>query len=303
MRIASLAPRRVVLIAAVFCWTFLPELSLADEPLRWKFTAGEKLDYQVTQDMNMNVDAGPAGKMAFTAAQTLNMTWNVKSVNEKGDAVIEQQIDRIYKKMTAPGGEGFEYDTDSEEPAVGVAAMIAPTMEAMTAGQFDFTMSPRGEVHDATISDELLAALKNGPGGEDGAVEQFKSIVSQVVFVLPENPPKLGEVWATKIAVADPSGGNQTVETTYKYDGTRDVDGTTYAVIKPSMKMELGKNPLMEMKVKDQKTDGEVLFDLKSGRLRSTSINQDMTVDVVVSGQAMPGTIDQKSEIKLVPRK
>lgn len=204
MRFTFVALRRIVLVAVVSCLVVTSSISQADEPLRWKFTAGEKLEYQMTQDMKMNVDAGPAGKMAFTAAQTLNISWDVKSVNEKGDAVIEQKIDRIYKKMTAPGGEGFEYDTDSEEPAVGVAAMIAPTMEAMTAGQFDFTMSPRGDVYDAKISDELLAAIKNGPGGEDGAVEQFKSIVSQIAFVLPENLPKPGEVWASKIAVADP---------------------------------------------------------------------------------------------------
>ena len=55
----------------------------------------------------------------------------------KGDAVIEQKIDRIRMKMTAPGGQGFDYDTDSEEPAVGMAAMVAPAMEAMTAGMVD----------------------------------------------------------------------------------------------------------------------------------------------------------------------
>lgn len=69
------------------------------------------------------------------------------------------------------------------------------------------------------------------------------------------------------------------------------------------MKLELANNPLMEMKVKEQKTDGEVLFDLKSGRLGSTSINQAMTADIVVSGQAMPGTIDQKIEFKLMSGK
>jgi len=59
----------------------------------------------------------------------------------------------------------------------------------------------------------------------------------------------------------------------------------------------------MEMKMKEQQTQGEVLFNLAQGRLHSNSINQDITLDVVVSGQAMPGTIDQKSEIKLMPRK
>jgi hypothetical protein len=179
--------------------------------------------------------------------------------------------------------------------------MVAPTMEAMTAGQFTFTLSPRGEVTDVKVSEELLAAIKNGPGGESGAVEQFKSMVSQVAFTLPEKPPTTGETWTTEIAVKNPTGSDQTVETTYTYDGTRDTDGTTYAVIKPSLKMQLAKNPMMEMKMKEQKTDGEVLFDLKAGKLHSISIDQNIAMDMVSQGQTMPGTIDQNIEVTVSP--
>ena len=303
MRLALSVLRRAVIVAAIGCVVFISGRSHADELLRWKFTAGEAFDYEMKQDMNMNVDAGQAGQMGTTAGQTMNMTWNVKSVDDQGVAVIEQKIARIRMKMTAPGGQGFEYDTSSKDPAVGIAAMVAPTMEAMTAGNFTFSMSPRGEVSDVKLSDDLLNAVKNGPGGESGAVEQFKSMVSQVAFVLPENPAKTGETWTTKIAVSNPTGGNQSVETTYTYDGTREADGTTYAVIKPSMKMEIAKNPMMEMTMKDQKTDGEVLFDLKAGELHSMSINQNITMDMTAGGQTMPGTIDQNIEVTVTPAK
>ncbi len=189
MHLAFVRSRLASFVAAAACLSLISTVSQAEAPLRWKFTPGESFDYQMTQDMNMNIDAGQAGQLATTAGQTMNMTWNVKSIDDQGHAVIEQKIDRIQMKMTAPGGQGFEYDTDSEEPAVGVAAMVAPTMEAMTAGQFTFTLSPRGEVSDVKVSEELLAAIKNGPGGEAGAVEQFKSMVSQVAFTLPEKPP------------------------------------------------------------------------------------------------------------------
>jgi hypothetical protein len=295
--------RRAPWAAPVVCLLFVSAVCHAETQLRWKFNVGESFDYQMTQDMNMNIDAGPAGLLATTAGQTMNMTWNVKSIDDQGDAVIEQKIDRIRMKMTAPGGQGFEYDTSSEEPAVGVAAMIAPTMEAMTAGQFTFTLSPRGEVSDVKVTEELLAAIKNGPGGEAGAVEQFKSMVSQVAFTLPEKPPTTGEAWTTNIAVTNPTGGNQTVETTYTYDGTREADGTTYAVIKPSLKMQVPKNPMMEMNMKEQKTDGEVLFDVKAGKLHSISIDQNIAMDMVAQGQTMPGTIDQNIEVVVTPVK
>jgi hypothetical protein len=302
MQFALITLRRVLFAAAIGCAASISVRCQADEPLRWKFTAGEAFDYQMTQDMNMNMDAGPAGQMATTAAQTMNMTWSINRVEDQGDAVIEQKIARIRVKMTAPGGQGFDYDTDSEEPAVGMAAMIAPTFEAMTAGKVTFTMSPRGEVSDVIISDELLAAIKNGPGGEAAGVEQFKSMASQAALTLLENPPKMGETWTTKIAVNSPAGGNQTVETTYTYDGTREADGTTYAVIKPSMTMQLANNPMMEMKMKEQKTDGEVLFDVEAGQLHSMSINHHITLDMVAAGQSMPGTIEQKIDVTVTPR-
>jgi hypothetical protein len=281
-------------------------VSQADEPLRWKFKAGDKYNYNMKQDMNMNMDAGPAGKLATTAQQNMDMNWAIQSVNPDGGAVIKQSIDRIRVKMTAPGGQGFDYDSDDEGPAVGMAAMVAPTFKAMTAGTFEFTISPRGEVTDVKVSPELLEALKNAPGNQAGtddakAAEQFKQMVSQVAFVLPEKAPAKGETWSTKIALNNPAAGNQTVETTYTFEGTREVDGITFAVIKPAMKMELAGNPSMEMKMKEQKTDGEVLFNIEAGRLHSMSIDQDIILDIIAGGQTIPGTIDQKIEVTVTP--
>jgi hypothetical protein len=67
------------------------------------------------------------------------------------------------------------------------------------------------------------------------------------------------------------------------------------------MKMQLQNNPMMEMKMKEQKTDGEVLFDIKAGRLHSMSINLNIGLDMVAQGMTMPGTIDQKIEVKVTP--
>lgn len=303
---SSLSVRRVLcaLAALLFC-VLSTVTSHADEPLRWKFKAGDKFDYTMAQDMNMNMDAGPAGKLATTAQQNMEMNWAIQTVNPDGSAVIKQSIDRIRVKMTAPGGQGFDYDSDSKEPAVGMAAMVAPTFEAMTAGSFEFTMSPRGDVSDVKVSPELLEAVKNAPGNQgstdEKAAEQFKQMVSQVAFVLPEKAPTAGEQWTTKIALNNPAAGNQSVETTYKFVGTREVDGTTFAVIEPSMKMELAGNPAMEMKMKEQKTEGEVLFNVEDGRLHSMKINQDITLDIVAGGQTIPGTIDQKIEVNVTP--
>lgn len=301
MQLAFVSRRTCFVFTLVVLSSAATATHAANDLLRWKFTAGEVLSFEMNQDMNMNIQAGPDQQMSTTAQQAMNMHWNIKSVDGDGNAVVEQRFDRIQMRMMVPGGQGLVYDTDSEEPATGMAAMIAPTMEAMTAGSFTFKMTPRGEVSDVQFSEELKNAVKNGPGGEEGGVDQFKSMVSQVAFTLPENAVKPGDNWKTTIAVNNPAGGNQTVETTYTFDGTRDADGTTFAVIKPSMNMQLAKNPMMEMKMKEQKTDGEVLFDLKAGRLHSMSVNLNITMDMVAQGMTLPGTIDQKIEVTVTP--
>ena len=115
-------------------------------------------------------------------------------------------------------------------------------------------------------------------------------MITQGVFVLPEKPPSRGDEWSTSVdREQSRMRTTQAVETIYRYEGTRDVDGTTFAVIRPTLKMNLAGKPLMQMKVKEQKTDGEVLFNEDAGRLHSMSIKQNMTLDVRVNGQTMPG--------------
>ncbi len=125
-----------------------PPNSRADEPLRWKFEVGEKLDYNMTQEMNMAAEGGPVGQMTTTMRQEMDMMWDVQGVNkETGEAVIKQKFDRVKMKMTTPYG-GFEYDSKSDAAPTGLAAMIAPMYKAMTNGEFEITMTARGEVKD-----------------------------------------------------------------------------------------------------------------------------------------------------------
>ncbi len=98
MRIAF-TNRCLLVLAAVASWAALSSTGRADEPLRWKFKVGEQLDYQMTQQMNMDMDAGKTGQMHTSMNQTMNMQWDVKGVDDKGDAVIEQAIKRVQMKM------------------------------------------------------------------------------------------------------------------------------------------------------------------------------------------------------------
>ena len=96
----------------------------AEEALRWKFKVGEKLDYDMVQQMSMEMSGAPFPKpLATEMRQEMNMTWDVQGVDDKsGEAVIRQKFDRVKMKMTTPVG-GFEYDSKSEEAPTGLGAM------------------------------------------------------------------------------------------------------------------------------------------------------------------------------------
>ena len=278
----------------------------ADEPLRWKFEKGEKLDYNMVQDMTMAAEGGPLAKMETKMRQEMDMTWDVQDVNEQGDAVIRQTFDRVQMKMTTPAG-GFAYDSQSEEAPTGLAAMLAPMYKAMTEAEFIITMSDRGEVKDVQIPEEVVTALKNSPAaaamGDMATSDGFKKMISQGALVLPEQAPQKDQSWSTKVEMNNPMVGKQTVETTYRYEGTKVIDGTTYAVIRPQLIMEFGANPqpTVQMKIAEQGSNGEVLFNVEEGRLHTSTLNQNVTLDIVAGGQSMKQKIDQKIDVKVSP--
>jgi hypothetical protein len=296
-------------VVAVFVSSLFAAKSQADQPLRWKFEIGEKLDYNMTQEMNMSAEGGPVGQMTTTMRQEMDMTWDVQGVNkETGEAVIKQKFDRVRMKMMTPYG-GFEYDSKSDAAPTGLAAMIAPMYKAMTNGEFEITMTARGEVKDVKIPDDVIAALKAAPGaaamGDIASADGFKKMISQGALVLPEAVPKKDDKWSTKVEMNNPAIGKQTVETTYTFDGIKDIDGTKYAVIKPQLRMEFekkeGAKQGLSMKIADQSSDGEVLFNIDKGRLSSTKLNQKVSIDATVNGQSMKQKIEQKIDVKVSP--
>lgn len=314
--------RFLTVFGSVFCGCVVfvvaasPRLK-AEEPLRWKFEVGQKLDYSMKQNMNMTAMGGPVGQMTTSMTQDMDMTWDVQGVDQKsGEAVIKQKFERVKMHMKTPVGE-FDYDSKSDAAPTGLGAMIAPMYKAMTNGEFEITMTARGEVKDVKIPEEVVTALKASPGaaamGDLASAEGFKKMISQGALVLPEAAPKKGDKWSSKVEMKNPAVGKQTVETTYTYDGTEDEEGTTYAVIKPQLKMEFGDAPAagegqpkpatppLSMKIGDQSSEGKILFNVAKGRLYKTNLKQKVTIDATVGKQTVQQIIDQTIDVKVTP--
>ena len=307
MQLSRRIPRRLVThtIAVLGC-AWLTCSAAAEEPLRWKFVAGQKLVYQLDQSMDMNIQAGAQGQITTSTKNLLEIGWNVQEVNEQGEAKIVQSIDRVKITMSGPPGQSFEYDSKSEEAPTGMAAMLAPTFEAMTTGQMEFTINPRGEVGEVTVSEDLLAALNKAQGGgaadNAAAADGLKTLPSQLALTLPAGDPTPGLKWKFQLELQNPLMGKQLVETTYNYAGTKDFEGKTYAMIELTQKMgDVAGSETIKVNVKEQKSDGQILFNQEAGRLYSSNIKQDLTLELTMKGQTLPATIKNVTDVKVMP--
>src|SRR3954453_6060880 len=102
---------------AILAGTIVTLGAHAEEALRWKFKVGEKLDYNMVQEMKMAISGAPFPMPLKTdMRQEMNMRWDVLGVDDKsGEAVIRQKFERVKMKMNSPLG-AFDYDSKSEEP-------------------------------------------------------------------------------------------------------------------------------------------------------------------------------------------
>jgi hypothetical protein len=208
--------------------------------------------------------------------------------------------------MTLPPPLGkFEYDTKSEAAPAGPVATLAPVFKKMTESEFELTMTPRGEIKDVKIPDEVSKMVENNVQaaqlGEMATPEGFKKMISQGLLEFPEKSPKPGEGWTNKVEVNNPQAGKQVTEMAYKYVGPKEIEGVNYAMFEPTMKMTFEGTPQVQMKVSEQETGGEILFNAAEGRLHSTKIDQKVTIDISVGGQAMQQKIDQTIDVKVTP--
>lgn len=294
-------PRTFLLLTAVMI-AFAAATTRAAEPLRWKFEAGENIGFRMTQQSKMKLNAPQGGSFETTTSQTADIVWNIEQVNADGSAKIRQNITRMQMSMAGPS-QNWRIDTASDEPPQGLAATLAPVFDALVDSDYVVTMSARGEITDVEAPEKLIEALKNMPGvPADGASdEMIRQMAKQSALTLPEGPLEEGDTWNTSVTTNAPFLGDQKVETTYKYIGAREVEGNTMEVFEPSITMtaeEEGAQPAVQASLEVTDSSGEVLFNRDEGRLASSTMKQNMAIEVSTGGRTITGDIEQSVKLE-----
>ncbi len=113
-------------------------------------------------------------------------------------------------------------------------------------------------------------------------------------------PEKLddGAEWTMKLDTASPLFGTLTAETTYKYEGPKDVDGQACEAFSPTLTMKFDGGPA-KIEVADEKSSGEILFNRAAGRLQSARIEHSVQLTITSpQGEELKQELDQTVETK-----
>ncbi len=294
-----------ILAACGLALILLPATTQAADPLIWKFTPGQTNRYQMTQNTKLTMNTGPGGQVETDSKMSLNLSWTVEEINDDGAAVLNQRVDRMQMKISTGAGQSTEIDSQSDEPPQGQAATLVPLVKALTAEPFTVTMSPRGEITDVNVPESIVEALKNQPGaaqmGDLATPEGFKKLVSQASFVLPEKLEP-GVEWKTKTVTEAPSIGKQTAETTYRYEGSKEIDGEPREVFSAKVAVSFASGEL-PIEVTKQESSGQILFNREAGRLESSKIKHLTNLKITIGDNTVDQTIDQNVEMKWIPEK
>lgn len=278
--------RGVVVAAALLAITSTAE---AQTKLRWKFTPGEKVNYEMVMEnvMEMNVGDKP---LSSKTSQRIQTTWLVKEVAADGTAELTQTIDRIIMETSPPGVDAtpVKYDSRNKEQDPG-AAMFSPLFDAMLNQSFTMKVTPLGEVKDMQLPPALLEAMKKLGSPAMASIfseDSLKQMMGRSMFTFPPELTK-GQAWEAILELPNPILGKQIVTTNYVYAGPQQHDGRDVEKIDVSMEMKFDASPDAKVKVDitEQSGEGAIYFDNNQGLPQETNLTNKVTMAMAVGKQ------------------
>jgi hypothetical protein len=280
---------RALFAAALLFVTFAQ--AQADE-LRWKFKAGETLEYVLARGVEGKINLS-GSEIVFNLQMIFDTTWKPTSVAEDGAADVELTVDRIQISMDSPLFGRMAYDSKNpKEPEGPIWAQMKPTMTSMLGEAFKAKITPLGEVKDIALPEKLAAALKKqeigenrragfGIGGNSFNEKGIKEMLTRSVLPLPETTGD-DVTWTQSFENEIPMMGTQISETTFSVSGAEQKDGQelTKITAETEILFEPSEEPRADLEITDQAAAATYFFDAAAGRMTEASGMQELTMEI-----------------------
>jgi hypothetical protein len=237
--------------------------------LEWKFAAGDEENYRLTQSAKLSSGEGNALKQFAAIEQELDIKWKVLEVDKQGTATITVQIAAMSMLASGPDGQEVRFDSESTDEPQGYAAILRPLGKRLSESEVQLKMSPRGEVTDVKLPEELSDAVKSVPGGKkfaiDGGMSSFESLARLGAPRLwPSEEVTAETSWNEKREIELPVLGKVDSEFVYTVEEPISEDRVA---IDQVLKLDASKVAAdLRMKIINQESAGTIDFNVAEGR-------------------------------------
>lgn len=289
-----MVPIRFALVLAV-CVVSSRALQ-AQTTLQYQFKKGDTLRYVLTVAQK-GTNKGDDMEFNGAQSQSIEMTWQVESVDEKGTAKIALRFDRA-KLMAQGPKEMREVSSDAkEEPTDEAAKSMYALAKALAKFQGSFTVSARGEIQNVTVPASVLKEMKAVPGAEKAseswAEEHLQSTLKDNILLVPPTAIAKGKSWKNSVKGQSPFG-KLSGDMHYVYDGSVERDGRKVEkfLLRPKFKIEPDPKAQIAITIKAFESEGTAYFDNATGRLVEVASTQRLEVEA----ESMGKTYSQKTE-------
>jgi hypothetical protein len=236
--------------------------------LRWQ--AGQVLLYQV-EHSTVASEAANDSKSETKSLLRLTRRWRVRAVDAAGVATLEMSLVALFQERTAPGGEVLRYD--SANPDKGT-----PQLKDYFGRLLNVPL--------ATLQVDGLGRVVRVVESKFGPATNFENELP-FLGVLPAEGPRPGQTWERPYALtlSPPLGTGEKYDAVQRYACKASADGFATVALATELKAP-PKVPADAIPLWQMLPQGEVVFDLKNGRLHAATL----TIDKELKDHQGPGS-------------
>ncbi len=231
----------------------------APGPLHWQ--AGQMLTYRVEEN-TFTSDSVADGKVESKTKLNLIKRWQVVAVDAAGVATLQLSLAAMRFESTTPSGDTLLFDSANPDKST-------PDLRAQFGGYIGKALALLRVDNQGRVVE--VKESKFGPASRYETTPPF-------VGVLPADGPKAGQEWQReyKITLEPPAGAGEKYDAVQKYICKNVADGMAGIAVTTSLKTP---PPITEQAaLLDMQPEGEIVFDLKAGRLQSASLKIDREI-------------------------
>jgi hypothetical protein len=232
-----------------------PLAARAQDAPRFRWQVGQVLNYKIEHATTYFEKVGEAKSETKSIVKTAKR-WQVTAVDAHGTATVQLSLTALAQERTTSSGDVLKYDSADPDKST-------PEMKAAMAQYLNTT----------------LAVLRVDAYGRVAEVKESKTpatayeVELPFLLLLPAALPKAGQGWerAYKITLTPPLGTGEKYDAAQKYT-CKEVKGDRMTVaVKTELKTAL-KAPADGIPLWQMMPEGEVVFDLKAGRLHGATL-------------------------------